>query len=167
MPFLWRTRGSRIFPALRPRNSLPTKFWDATLLGWREAGALPDRLLAYLPAAIWALVIAYLAGASDLPGLPAIRHLDKAAHFGAYFILGCLLGYGWLMAGRRPGRIWLLAFALVLGVSDEFRQSRLPDRTADVGDWAADAVGAISGLFLVTSFRRERRTMSYRDQHAE
>jgi VanZ family protein len=136
---LWPASGSPIFP------------------GWRRAGPLAEKLAAYIPAAVWALVIAYFAGASALPTLPAIPHLDKAAHFGVYFVLGCLLGYGWLASGRWPGRVWLLLFALVLGVSDEVRQSRLPDRSAEVVDWAADAAGAISGLFFVTSFRRGRR----------
>lgn len=115
------------------------------------------RILAYLPAGIWAAVIAFFAGASNLPALPAVAHLDKAVHFAVYFVLGCLLGYGWLAAGRSPGRIWLLLFALALGATDELRQSRLPDRSAEVGDWTADAAGAISGLFLITSIRRGRR----------
>jgi VanZ family protein len=124
--------------------------------GWRE-GRVVGRRLAYVPAALWAFFIAYLAGASNLPPVPTVTHLDKVAHFGAYFVLGCLLGLGWLAAGRRPGRGWLLLLAMLLGVSDEIRQARRPDRSGEVADWLADAVGAAAGIALVTNWPRRGR----------
>jgi VanZ family protein len=114
-------------------------------------------LSAYWAALLWALVIATLAGASELPRTPAIPHFDKAAHFGVYLVLGGLLGWGWLRAGRRPARIWLLLFALVLGTSDEFRHARNPKRSAELGDWVADAFGAATGLLLTTRLLARRR----------
>jgi VanZ family protein len=126
------------------------------------------RGLAYVPAALWALFIAYLAGAPNLPPVPTATHLDKVAHFGAYFILGCLLGLGWLAAGRRPGRGWLLLFAMLLGVSDEIRQARRPDRSGEVADWLADAVGAAAGIALVTHWpRRGRRNEGIRENDVQ
>jgi VanZ family protein len=119
-------------------------------------------LLAYLPAAAWAVIIALAAGAAQLPPTPQVAHFDKVLHFGAYFVLGALLGVGWLVAGRRPGRGWLLLLALLLGASDEVRQARLDHRSGDVTDWLADAAGATMGLFLATRLLRGRRT-NYRD----
>jgi VanZ family protein len=121
-------------------------------------------LIAYVPALLWAAVVVALAGASELPPTPAIPHLDKVAHFGAYGVLGLLLGYGWLMAGRRPGRAWLLAFALLLGASDEYRQSKIPERSAELGDWVADALGAATGLYLAGRFGRRLRDDERQDR---
>jgi VanZ family protein len=114
-------------------------------------------LIAYWPGLLWALLTASVAGASELPRTPAIPHLDKAAHFGVYAVLGVLLGWGWLRAGRRPARVWLLLFALLLGASDEFRHARNPQRSAEIGDWVADALGAATGLFLSTRLLARRR----------
>lgn len=114
-------------------------------------------LRAYAPALAWAAIIASLAGASSLPSAPRVPHFDKLAHFGAYAVLGVLLGWGWLSAGRRPGRGWLLLFALLLGLSDEVRHARNPARTAEVADWVADALGAMTGLFLASRVLARRR----------
>jgi VanZ family protein len=120
-------------------------------------------LSAYWPALLWALVIAALAGASDLPDGPAVPHLDKVVHFGVYLVLGGLLGWGWTRAGQRPARTWLLVFALLLGASDEYRHSLNPKRTAELGDWVADALGAATGLLLTTRLLARRRDDGQRD----
>jgi VanZ family protein len=119
-------------------------------------GSVRRNLAAYAPAALWAAAIVLLAGASDLPEGPAVPHLDKLAHFGAYTVLGLLLGFGWLAAGRWPGRGWLLAFALTLGASDELRQARLPHRSAEFTDWLADAAGSATGLLVAVRLGRRR-----------
>jgi VanZ family protein len=114
-------------------------------------------LTAYAPALVWAIIIATAAGASSLPATPPVPHFDKLAHFGAYAVLGALLGWGWLSAGRQPRRGWLLLFALLLGLSDEVRHAYNPARTAEVADWVADALGAMTGLYLATRVLARRR----------
>lgn len=114
------------------------------------------RGLAYLPALGWAALLAGVAGATDLPQTPPVPHFDKMAHFGGYAVLGALLGIGWRFAGRWPARGWLLAFALVLGASDEIRQARMPERHAEFADWVADALGAATGLLIATRIGRGR-----------
>jgi VanZ family protein len=115
-------------------------------------------LRVYLPALLWSLVVATLAGATDLPGTPGVPYLDKLAHFGVYAILGVLLGWGWLKAGRWPARGWLLLFALLLGVSDELRHYRMDERQAELSDWMADALGAATGLLVATRYGRRLMT---------
>jgi VanZ family protein len=122
---------------------------------------MPRRTFAYLPALVWAGLIALAAGATQVPGTPALPHFDKVLHFGAYFVLGTLLGAGWQWAGQRPARGWLLLFALALGASDEVRQSRMDERTGEVADWVADVAGATTGLFLAAWLLRRR--MNHRD----
>jgi VanZ family protein len=125
--------------------------------GWRARGAMPRRVAAYLPAMAWAGLIALAAGATHVPGAPAVPHVDKVLHFGAYFVLGALLAVGWQWAGRRPARGWLLLLTLALGASDEVRQSRMEERNGEVADWVADAAGATAGLFLTARLLRRRR----------
>lgn len=122
-------------------------------------------LSAWTPALAWSVVLATLAGAPAPPDIPAIPHFDKLAHFGAYAVLGMLLGWGWLRSGGRPTRGWLLAFALLLGASDELRHAHNPARSAEVGDWVADALGAGTGLWLST--RSGRRTITIDDRGNE
>lgn len=117
---------------------------------------MPRSVLPYLPAAAWAAVIALVAGASELPSTPPLPFVDKVGHFGVYFVLGCLLGWGWLAAGRRPHWSLLLLFAMLLGVSDELRHAHMPGRSAEFGDWVADIAGAATGLLLSTRLLRGR-----------
>ena len=111
------------------------------------------RLLAWLPAVAWALVIWNLSARSRLPG-PDGPGLDKVAHFGAYAVLGALLSF----AAERS-RLPVLAAAAIgvlYGASDEFHQMYVPGRSPDVLDWAADAAGVATACFLYTRWRSRR-----------
>ncbi len=79
---------------------------------------------------------------TDLPG-----HMsDKAGHGIGYGLLGLALLRA--LAGARFSGVTLRAVLLTVvcatayGVSDEFHQTFVPGRTADVHDVAADAIGA-------------------------
>lgn len=83
----------------------------------------------------------------DSFSLPAISHIDKVLHCLVYSVLGFsaywALPWGW--PKRHP---WLAAlvvtlFCLFYGISDEFHQSFVPGRTADVFDVAADTSGGV------------------------
>jgi VanZ family protein len=115
------------------------------------------RILPWLPALLWAALLAGVAGARELPDLPDVRGFDKLGHFAGYFVLGTLMAVGWASSGRRPRRRWLLLLALLLGASDEVRQSRMDQRHGDVADWVADALGAAAGLFLASRLLARRR----------
>jgi VanZ family protein len=111
--------------------------------------------LAFLPAALYAgLIYALSAQANPLPFLPPefLLH-DKLLHGLAYAALGALLVPGLRVAGCSPRGAFLVAVALaaLYGATDEFHQSFVPGRTADVLDWAADTLGAALGASAATA----------------
>ncbi len=83
--------------------------------------------------------------------LGLIPQLDKAAHFGAFAILGLLLC--WLSLKLRPQpsiplfSMPLLA-VILCGVAEESLQMFVPNRTASIPDLLADICGAIFAILL-------------------
>lgn len=122
-------------------------------------GFLTPRLLAPL----WTMLIlvALSLPGSSLPNASLLVY-DKAAHFILFFVLTLL----WLAATYRGsmGRAWgVLALILVFSGVSEVYQSWLPfERSADVIDAAADAVGALAGFLLWLPFRTPLRAWSER-----
>jgi VanZ family protein len=108
------------------------------------------RLLAWLPAIVWALVIWNLSAQSRLPG-PDGPGLDKVAHFGAYALLG------WLLVRAADRSLLPLTvgavLALLYGATDEIHQMYVPGRSPDVMDWVADAAGVAAAFFVYTRLR--------------
>jgi VanZ family protein len=117
---------------------------------------------AFVPALAYAAIIFALSAQSDpLPFLPPeVLSQDKLLHAAEYALLGGLLVPALRAAGLRP-RVALLAaviIASVFGATDEFHQSFVPGRNADVADWVADtlgaAVGAVIGALVATAALR-------------
>jgi VanZ family protein len=111
--------------------------------------------ISWTPAALWMILIFLLSSRPSVP-LPSVTHLDKLAHFGAYAILGSFLAWG----QRRTGvlsPVWMVAIGIAYGASDEFHQSFVPGRSAELGDWIADSLGVIVGVAGFHLWRRGRR----------
>jgi VanZ family protein len=102
---------------------------------------------------MWAPALAYMAAIfylSSLPNpLPGLRDAagDKSLHALAYAGLAFLCsraiaeeGLGWRMT-----LLLACVVATVYGASDEWHQSYVPGRGADLYDWFADAAGAAAG----------------------
>jgi len=118
------------------------------------------------PAVVYMALIFYLSSQSR--PLPAVTALvwDKALHLMEYAVLGLLLcralrgeDVGWLAAA-----IGALMLACAYGASDEWHQSFVPLRDADVRDWVADTLGGTLGSGVYTAIagyfstrRRDRR----------
>jgi VanZ family protein len=112
-----------------------------------------------LPALAWALAI-FVGGSSGVPqpeldiGLPS----DKVNHFAAFCGLQLLtyraLRYALPTRPRAPLRFIAVAAATLVGVLLELYQLGLPDRTADVNDAIADAIGALLGAVALTLLAR-------------
>ncbi len=106
------------------------------------------RVLLWLPVALYMAAIFYLSAQSSPPGPGMIP--DKVAHAVEYFVLAVLLFRA--MAGGLPAPLrarWAgLTMLISVGYafSDEFHQSYVPWRNADVADLFADTIGAAAGL---------------------
>lgn len=119
----------------------PALLWQALIWllssrPWPTAGGLVARLWLLLP-----------------QGLRELLPADKAVHATFYAILALLWVWG-LPLRQRVGAAWLLATAW--GALDEFHQSYVPGRTADLWDLLADAVGAALAVGLWAWLPRRR-----------
>lgn len=110
------------------------------------------RLLASLPATVYAGAIAFL---SHLPGLTVPAYLpwaDKLSHTLLYSGFGITLALAltalFLHRTFRVVALWTLLLGALYAASDEFHQLFVPHRVADVADWAADVFGVLLGVLL-------------------
>lgn len=101
------------------------------------------------PAVLYMGIIFYVSAQPDVTIPEALT--DKSSHSLAYTLLGVLIVRA--LAGGLPARISartaLLGVLLttVYGASDEFHQSFVPGRSAELYDLYADALGAAIGAF--------------------
>lgn len=77
---------------------------------------------------------------------------DKLAHAIWFAVLAGLLILG---LGRRAWP-WILVGTLVFAGWDEWHQLVLPGRSADPGDWLADAVGTLVGVGVIWMAGRKK-----------
>jgi VanZ family protein len=96
--------------------------------------------------------------ASSGPGvaLPPGQNWDKVLHAGAFGVLALLCAWA-LTRGRMRAATWpALAAAclitIVYGATDEFHQSFVPGRDADVFDLCADALGALAAAGAIRAW---------------
>ncbi len=88
---------------------------------------------------------------SQIPQVP-IPHIDKAAHFFEYSILGALLIRAFVHS-RPPAsvaKLFVLALtvALLFGISDEWHQTFVPGRSSEWGEVLLDTIFAAAGIVL-------------------
>lgn len=104
------------------------------------------------PPVLYAAVIFWLSNRpviDEVALLPLWLQFDKVQHGLAYaglsaLCLRALSGARWAgVTLRRVGRA--IAICVLYGVSDEWHQSFVPERSADVADLLADAAGATVG----------------------
>jgi VanZ family protein len=108
---------------------------------------------------VWFVTLFFLSSLPKLPPGPKIPFEDKVAHLVFYSI-----GATWFYLARRfrlppvTGRaaMWsAVLFCALIGVTDEFHQSFVPNRSGnDPWDWLADTLGGFLGsLFGWISWR--------------
>lgn len=105
--------------------------------------------------AAWAAAITILSSLSgqQLHDIAPFDLWDKAAHFLAFAVgamtLTVALAWSTAWPGRRIALFAVLAVAL-FGAIDEYHQTFTPHRSgADVPDWIADTLGALTGTLGV------------------
>ena len=102
---------------------------------------------------LWTPVVAYMAvifSVSSMAQAPLPAQMsDKVAHTLGYALLGLLATRAVNDSAGTPMRAWHLLLALAItvayGMSDEFHQSFVPGRDADIHDVYADAIGGLLG----------------------
>jgi VanZ family protein len=103
------------------------------------------RLATILLTTYWCLLFI----ATHIPKPPSlhVQHIDKVFHFAAYAGLAFLLAWSLPTIPNHPLlNVLLAAFVSIsYGVVDECLQIPV-GRTADILDWIADSIGAVSGL---------------------
>jgi VanZ family protein len=98
---------------------------------------------------VWAALLLFLGGRSDVPTVETPLPLDKAAHFLLYGLLGALVARGWQWSQRWPAIIWPVLLAMSVGVTDELHQQSVAGRSSEIADILADAAGILVGCALV------------------
>jgi len=125
----------------------------------RRPRATFRQVLARIPALLWIIVIFILLTlpASDVPSIYFWTFgidFDKFIHGVLFFVQSALLWYAFIAGGFNPKRIPHPLFSAALlstlyGAAMEVYQGTLIDRSADVMDGVADAIGAT--LFVVVA----------------
>jgi len=114
----------------------------------------------WLPVAGWMAFIYALSAQPSFPDLglsdSAKDATEVAVHFGLYAMLGFLVSRTVALNGDRSvARIaMVLAVCAAFALSDEWHQSFVPNRTADVVDWIVDLAGAVTGCLLYMRLAR-------------
>ena len=86
-------------------------------------------------------------------------HVDKAVHFGLFFILILLFSLPVLKSSHtnrsKIQRIIVFSlFAVLWGIAVEFIQENfVKGRSFDLWDWFADSLGVLAGLYFIKRMR--------------
>ena len=130
----------------------------APLTGQRYSSAR-TRLLLWAPVVIYMAAIFVASSISEPPmpsNVPDVS-LHEAAYFGLTLVLIRALASG-RVSGVTLGTLaaaWLIAVGY--GVTDEWHQSFVPSRHAELGDLIADALGAFAATIVVGAWVIIRR----------
>jgi VanZ family protein len=113
----------------------------------------------------WLLVVAYaswiywLSSQSDIPqpGFWMPPFADKIVHATIYAVFAYVLYRALRFSGAQPWRAAVLALLLagLYGISDEWHQASVANRTSDIHDWFADVAGA-SSVFIIARCDKSR-----------
>ena len=102
--------------------------------------------------------------ASHVPLAPkeTETHGDKLFHFGAFAVLAYLIAWyqGQLGAITRASYLVIFAVVAIYGAFDEWSQTLVQGRSAELLDWIADIVGALVGLIAYAAYDKWFRKSS-------
>lgn len=89
----------------------------------------------------------------DLPNFELIG-FDKLVHFGVYGLLVILCYLSIIHQSKvftfsKNPFIWSVIITSFYGMTDEFHQYFVPNRSCELQDWVADFIGALIGVFFI------------------
>ena len=87
----------------------------------------------------------------SLPDL-GISFTDKLAHFGVFGIMGWVLTRGMIISKVKYPILIAVIIGFVFAITDEWHQSKVPGRDADILDVVADLIGLIVFAYLYKLF---------------
>ncbi|MDD2511914.1 MAG: VanZ family protein [Proteiniphilum sp.] len=103
-----------------------------------------------------------LIGPDNVPDMPEGISWDKLVHFGMFFLLTTvsLFDYYRLHKGAPPRGRWIL-WGVILpvlygGIIELLQLYLFTSRSAEWGDWFADAAGSLAALLLARFYLRKR-----------
>ncbi|OSM04326.1 putative VanZ family protein [Magnetofaba australis IT-1] len=105
-------------------------------------------------------VIFHLSSGPITAPMPPIPHIDKAIHASIYALLAisaALCARHLFTALTRP-EWWGALYAALYGASDEWHQTFVPSRYADIWDWLADVAGAILAVWALKKYGKLKET---------
>jgi VanZ family protein len=116
---------------------------------------------------VWVVIMLTATSIPDLK-LPSRRFTlaDKFLHAGEYCICALLFLFTLQQEGRfsekRKRILVVVTSCIILGILDEWHQTLIPGRSADVSDLLADitGVGLAAIVFVIISRQQERRKMN-------
>ena len=117
-----------------------------------------------LPAILYAALIFTLSSIPSLSPPPLGLHLsDKFYHFVEYGLFGYLCSRAFYYQSNRTLRDFALILVLVVGslyaIGDEYHQSYVPGRYAEVADFVADVLGLILSVIIFAQRSKIRRRL--------
>lgn len=120
-----------------------------------------DLVWHWLPPILWCVIIFVQSSFATPDTVPDWPYADKIGHTGIYSLLALLLGraFNTIESWRGRGVPVFVAgavAAMLYGVLDEWHQSFVAARSADLMDWLADVAGAMLGASFYLWIRSRR-----------
>lgn len=124
--------------------------------------------LAWLPAALYMLLIWWLSSRSLNIPIDSFPFRDKGVHAVEYGVLGVLLAHAlagtFALRSRAVLWWWAAGLTVLFGMTDEIHQAFVPGRSSDILDVAADAVGAVAGASVRLWLFRPNGTTPHKEK---
>ncbi|WP_186441682.1 VanZ family protein [Desulfamplus magnetovallimortis] len=101
---------------------------------------------------IYCILIFVQSSFPSLEALPSFPFSDKLMHLGGYALLGALAVRDFKRQFKDKSRLSIticaIAFSTFYGATDEFHQSFVAGRSADLMDLLADFAGSVAGAWI-------------------
>ena len=103
-------------------------------------------------------LIFWLSSQESVPVPPLFPHVDKLIHSSAYLLMSVLAWRCFRHYIKTPNIVAIVSiiFCSLYGLSDEWHQSFVAGRFADINDWLADTIGAFIGVLMMAIYQKQR-----------